>query len=124
MEEDMALICGSCGAAVQGNEITCAKCNTSLGSPVEESVSSGIGIFDPGPFAAAAGYRYHTEFVDISEELLGPAASGSPSKGITDRFNRMAEHGWELVAMSPIPVVGRMSQDSEGRTATLAVWRK
>ena len=119
----MGRVCSNCGAGVKDNAIMCPKCNTHLGTAIEESVAGPAGTREDLP-GAGANYRYHTEFVSISEKFMGHTSSGSSASDITDRFNHLAERGWELVSMSPIPVVGKVFKSNEERTLTLAVWRK
>lgn len=131
--------CGNCGAEVKPTALLCTKCNKPLSSAVQGPADVPVSTRGPvGPPTKAENsegsptdtaplrngkYRYHTEFVSISEKFLGHTHSGSSSKDITDRFNSLAGQGWELVTMSTVPVVGKVFKSNEERTVTLAVWR-
>lgn len=71
--------------------------------------------------------EYHTELMAVREAWLSRTSVNTQEAAgpLTTRFNELAAAGWDLIAMSPVPVVGKLWASATKRDPmTLAVFRR
>ena len=71
-------------------------------------------------------FEHHTEAFAVVENWLGRTTDKSAGRvsQISERLDELARDGWELVSMTPMPVVGSLRRSSERRTLTVGVFKR